>query len=171
MRLPTFAVERENMLVARFADPDFLAEVEARAYDEEPELYARGGVLSKMSSGSHRNSRPSYRSASSAGTSMIALAPFSRTAASRQTGYFGTTLTSSSSHPSLSRTGSDYSGTTSVSFHTSRSRRSLYEPSEISRRRDQRWTRYGYNREKVPWDLVTSFPQCQPFSLTSLLFV
>ncbi|KIL70504.1 hypothetical protein M378DRAFT_156659 [Amanita muscaria Koide BX008] len=141
-----FAVERENMLVARFADPDFLAEVEARTYDEEPELYARGGVLSNLSSGWHRKSRPtSYRSASSAGTSMIALPPFSRTA-SRQTGYSGTTLTSSSSHPSLSRTGSDYSGTTSASFHTSHSRRSLYEPFETGRRRDQRWRRYGYNR-------------------------
>ncbi|KIL61420.1 hypothetical protein M378DRAFT_26070 [Amanita muscaria Koide BX008] len=38
----TLAVERENMLVARFADSDFLAPVEARAYDKEPELYARG---------------------------------------------------------------------------------------------------------------------------------
>ncbi|KAM6500056.1 hypothetical protein JOM56_003070 [Amanita muscaria] len=33
-------IEREDMLVARFSDSDFLAEVEARAYDE---LYARGG--------------------------------------------------------------------------------------------------------------------------------
>ncbi|KAM6492295.1 hypothetical protein JOM56_012019 [Amanita muscaria] len=38
----TLAVERENMLVARFADSDFLAPVEARAYDKEAELYARG---------------------------------------------------------------------------------------------------------------------------------
>ncbi|KIL64698.1 hypothetical protein M378DRAFT_571490 [Amanita muscaria Koide BX008] len=41
-----FPVEAEDMLVARFADPDFLSEVEARAYDEEPELYVHGGAIS-----------------------------------------------------------------------------------------------------------------------------
>ncbi|KIL64693.1 hypothetical protein M378DRAFT_162816 [Amanita muscaria Koide BX008] len=60
-------VERENMLVARFADSDFLAEVEARAYDEEPVLYARGSVVSKESKEHNFGiSRPaSYRTESS----------------------------------------------------------------------------------------------------------
>ncbi|KAM6492074.1 hypothetical protein JOM56_011798, partial [Amanita muscaria] len=40
-----FSKERENMLVARFADFDFFGEVEARAYDEEPELCAQGGAI------------------------------------------------------------------------------------------------------------------------------
>ncbi|KIL63286.1 hypothetical protein M378DRAFT_164572 [Amanita muscaria Koide BX008] len=56
-------VGREDMLVARFADSDFLDEVAARAYDEEAELYARGGALSKISGGKKDNP-PSYRSAS-----------------------------------------------------------------------------------------------------------
>nr|CAA09012.1 SCIII25 protein [Amanita muscaria] len=56
-------VGREDMLVARFADSDILDEVEARAYDEEAELYARGGALSKISGGKKDNP-PSYRAAS-----------------------------------------------------------------------------------------------------------
>jgi len=48
--------------VARFVDSDFLDEVEARAFDEDLELYARGGALSKISG--KKDSPPSYRSAS-----------------------------------------------------------------------------------------------------------
>ncbi|KAM6490627.1 hypothetical protein JOM56_013970 [Amanita muscaria] len=61
-----FSTERENMLVAR-ADSDFLAEVEARAYDEELELYARGGIISKPSRG---RSRPWGSRPQTEGTSM-----------------------------------------------------------------------------------------------------
>lgn len=58
-------VERENnMLVARFAEPDLLADVEVRAYGEEHELYARGGAMSKSSQERNKGSKlPSYRKA------------------------------------------------------------------------------------------------------------
>ncbi|KAM6494600.1 SCIV38 protein [Amanita muscaria] len=48
------------MSAAQFAGSDF--EVEARAFDEEPELYARGGAISRLTGGG-RNP-PSYRDAS-----------------------------------------------------------------------------------------------------------
>ncbi|KIL58076.1 hypothetical protein M378DRAFT_15816 [Amanita muscaria Koide BX008] len=49
-----------GMSVARFAGSDF--EVEARAFDEEPELYARGGAMSKLT-GNKKDKPPSYGSA------------------------------------------------------------------------------------------------------------
>ncbi|KIL64695.1 hypothetical protein M378DRAFT_11266 [Amanita muscaria Koide BX008] len=58
-------VERGDMLVARFADPDFPTEVEARAYDEELELYARGTVPSKSAGGRNEDDwNPIYRTTS-----------------------------------------------------------------------------------------------------------
>ncbi|KIL62408.1 hypothetical protein M378DRAFT_165774 [Amanita muscaria Koide BX008] len=58
-------IERENnMLMARFAEPDFLADVEVRAYGEGSKLYARGGAMSKSSQGHNKGSKlPSYRKA------------------------------------------------------------------------------------------------------------
>ncbi|KAM6494601.1 SCIV38 protein [Amanita muscaria] len=51
-----------GMSAAQFADSDF--EVEARAFDEEPELYARGGAMSKLTGGNKKKDNPpSYRTA------------------------------------------------------------------------------------------------------------
>ncbi|KIL58071.1 hypothetical protein M378DRAFT_112398 [Amanita muscaria Koide BX008] len=47
------------MSAARFAGSDF--EVEARAFGEEPELYARGGAMSKLTG--KKDKPPSYRTA------------------------------------------------------------------------------------------------------------
>lgn len=124
-------VDRENMLAARYAD--FLADVKARAYDEELELYARGCVLSKTCGGGDTESRTSLlRSTSSESSSSgpsISNSPFSsftRLLASMEPDHSGSAL-SNSPHPG-SRTGYGHSGTTPSSHFPSRRRRSLYEP-------------------------------------------
>ncbi|KIL68494.1 hypothetical protein M378DRAFT_8561 [Amanita muscaria Koide BX008] len=140
-------VDRENMLAARYA-ADFLADVKARAYDEELELYARGCVSSKTCGGGDTESRTSLlRSTSSESSSSpsssgpsISNSPFSsftRLLASMEPDHSGSTL----SNPG-SRTGYGHSGTTPTSHFPSRRRRSLYEPFETNRRRDQLWTSY-----------------------------
>ncbi|KIL59931.1 hypothetical protein M378DRAFT_961552 [Amanita muscaria Koide BX008] len=50
-----------GMSAARFAGSDF--EVEARAFNEEPELYARGGAMSKLTGGNKKDKPPSYHTA------------------------------------------------------------------------------------------------------------
>ncbi|KAM6500969.1 hypothetical protein JOM56_003983 [Amanita muscaria] len=141
-------IDRENMLAARYA-ADFLADVKVRAYDEELELYARGCVSSKTCGGGDTESRTSLlrstssESSSSSSGPSISNSPFSsftRLLASMEPDHSGSTL-SNSPHPG-SRTGYGHSGTTLTSHFPSRRRRSLYEPFETNRRRDQLWKSY-----------------------------
>ncbi|KIL63104.1 hypothetical protein M378DRAFT_164797 [Amanita muscaria Koide BX008] len=95
-----------GMSAARFAGSDF--EVEARAFDEEPELYARGGAMSKLTGG---NKPPSYRTA--------ARDPLPR--------YEGSP--NHVPHLDSFRTETDYSHNHKLSSSTSRHRRRSYYPS------------------------------------------
>ncbi|KAM6492183.1 hypothetical protein JOM56_011907 [Amanita muscaria] len=66
MRFSTIVISSAFVLAAmsaaRFAGSDF--EVEARAFDEGPELYARGGAMSKLTGGNKKKDKPpSYRTA------------------------------------------------------------------------------------------------------------
>ncbi|KAM6492086.1 hypothetical protein JOM56_011810 [Amanita muscaria] len=134
-------VERENMLVARFADSDFLAEVEARAYDEEPVLYARGSVVSKESKESKEHNfgigRPaSYRTESSG-----------RHPPSRTDTDFNRPPSPFTLAQQRNRVATDFSGPITHLRSSSR-RRSFYESprDELTRRGFRAWVKNGYSK-------------------------
>ncbi|KAM6500970.1 hypothetical protein JOM56_003984 [Amanita muscaria] len=103
-------IQRENMLVARFADSDFLGDIEARGYHEEAGLYSRGCILSKTCIRPAADSRASSFSEYSQYT-MNTYPSSSHSPDPRHPPSSTTLITPHLPHP-VPRTGSRFSGST-----------------------------------------------------------
>ncbi|KIL68493.1 hypothetical protein M378DRAFT_158291 [Amanita muscaria Koide BX008] len=104
-------IRREKMLVTRFADSDFLGDIEARGYHEEAGLYSRGCILSKTCI----RPDPDSRASSFSEYTMNTYSSSSHSPDPRHPPSSATLITPHLPHP-VPRTGSRLSGSTERSW-------------------------------------------------------